>query len=207
MTRYFFLGLNFVIVLFSLWVHDKTRVWMSGRLGDPEAAARQRLAENPFARVDWLGSVLLPLYLLFRGLPVLGWTRPLEINFDNLRRPRRDGLIIAASGPVANLLLALAGIGLCLVLQAVGMFPFQQLGKLLVSFCLINTNLMVFNLLPIPPLAAADAAELLLSGDALSAFEDIKPYGFILLLAGAYFNFFDFITLPLNRLVLAVLGF
>ena len=51
-------------------------------------------------------------YLLFRGLPVLGWTRPLEINLDNLRRPCRDGLLIAAAGPAANLLLALAGIGL-----------------------------------------------------------------------------------------------
>jgi len=207
MTRYFFLGLNFAIVIFSLWAHDKVRVWMAGRLGDPEAAARQRSVENPFARVDWIGSVLLPFYLLFRGLPVLGWTRPLELNLDNLRRPRRDGLLIAASGPVANLLLALAGIGLVLGLQAAGMFPSRQLGNMLISFCLANVNLTVFNLLPIPPLAGAAAAELFLDGDALSAFEDIKPYGFILLLAGAYFNFFDFITTPLTGLVNSLLGF
>jgi Zn-dependent protease len=186
--RFFYLGLNLAFVTLSLWVHDKSRIWMASRLGDPETAARQRSAENPFARVDWIGSVLLPLFLLFRGLPVLGWTRPLEIRFENLRRPCRDGLLIAAAGPAANLLLALAGIG-C------------------ISFCLINACLAVFNLLPIPPLAGAGAAELFLNGDALSAFEDIKPYGFILLLAGAFFNFFDFLTLPLTKLVMAVIDF
>ena len=207
MTRYFFLGLNLAIVIFSLWVHDKSRVWMARRLGDPEAAARQRSAENPFARVDWIGSVLLPLFLLFRGLPVLGWTKPLEINFENLGRPRRDGLLIAAAGPVSNLLLALAGIGLILGLKVAGFLTSPQLLQVLISFCLINACLAVFNLLPIPPLAGADAAELFLNGDALSAFEDIKPYGFILLLAGAFFSFFDFITLPVSRLAMAVIGF
>ena len=207
MKRYFFLGLNLAIVIFSLWVHDKSRVWMARRCGDPEAADRQRAADNPFARVDWIGSALLPLFLLFRGLPVLGWTKPLEIKLENLRRPYRDGLLIAAAGPVSNLLLALAGIGLILSLKAAGLLTSPLLLQVLISFCLINTCLAVFNLLPIPPLSGGAAAELFLSGDALSAFEDIKPYGFILLLAGAYFNFFDFLTLPVSRLVMAVMGF
>ena len=206
MSRYFFLWLNLAIVGFSLWVHDKSSVWMARRLGDPEAAARQRVADNPVARVDWIGSVLLPLYLLFRGLPVLGWTKPLEINLDNLRRPRRDGLLIAAAGPAANLLLALAGIGLIVSLNGAGFLRSPMLLHVLLSFCLINACLAVFNLLPIPPLAGGTAAELFLSDDALSAFEDIKPFGFILLLAGAYFNFFDFFTLPLTRLVMVALG-
>lgn len=206
MKRYFLLGLNFTIVLLSLWLHDKARIWMARRLGDTEAAARQRSAENPFARVDWIGSVLLPLYLLFRGLPVLGWTKPLEINLDNLRRPRRDGLLIAAAGPAANLLLALAGIVLIMGLNGAGFLRSPMLLQILLSFCLINACLAVFNLLPIPPLAGGSAMEFFLNGDALSAFEDIKPYGFILLLAGAFFNFFDFFTLPLTRLVMYVLG-
>lgn len=207
MKRYFFLGLNFAIVVFSLWVHDKVRVWAAGRLGDPEAESRQRSADNPFARIDWIGSALLPLFLLFRGLPVLGWTRPLEIKLENLRRPYRDGLLIAAAGPVANLLLALFGIGLIRSLTAAGWLTSSLILQVLISFCLINACLGVFNLLPIPPLAGGAAAELFLDGDALSAFEDIKPYGFILLLAGAFFNFFDFLTLPVNRLVMTVLGF
>jgi Zn-dependent protease len=206
-TRFFFLGLNLASVIFSFWVHDKSRLGMARRLGDPEAAARQRSAENPFARVDWVGSVLLPLFLLFRGLPVLGWARPLEIKLDNLRRPRRDGLLIAAAGPAANLLLAGAGIGTVLGLKAAGFLSSPRLLQFLISFCLINACLAVFNLLPIPPLAGADAAELFLTNDALSAFEDIRPYGFILLLAGAFFNFFDFLTIPVSRLVMTILGF
>ena len=206
MKRYFFLGLNFAIVIFSLWVHDKSRVWMARRCGDHEAAARQRQADNPFARVDWIGSVLLPMFLLWRGLTVLGWTKPLEIKLDNLRRPCRDGLLIAAAGPAANLLLALAGMVLIIGLNGAGFLQSPLLLQVLLSFCLINACLAVFNLLPIPPLAGGSAMELFLNGDALSAFEDIKPYGFILLLAGAFFNFFDFFTLPLTRLVMYALG-
>jgi Zn-dependent protease len=204
---YFFIGLDLVVVIFSLWVQDRVRVSLAGRLGDPDAASRQRSAENPFARVDWIGSLLLPAFLLLRRLPVLGWVKPLELDLDKLRRPCRDGLLIALSGPAASLLLALAGCALVLGLQAGGVFPSQSLGNLLVSFCLVNANLAVFNLLPIPPLAGAAAAELFLGGDALTAFEEIKPYGFLLLLAGAYLNFFDFITQPVTRLVFAVLGF
>ena len=207
MKRFLLLGLNFAIAVFSLWVHDKARVRTACRLGDPEAAARQRLADNPFSRVDWIGSALLPLFLLFRGLPVLGWVKPLELDLDNLRRPCRDGLLIAAAGPVANMLLAIFGIGLIRSLTAAGWLTSPLLLQLLISFCLINACLGVFNLLPIPPLAGGMAAELFLDGDALSAFEDIKPYGFLLLLAGAFFNFFDFLTVPLTRLVNSLLGF
>lgn len=206
MKRYFFLGLNFAIVVFSLWLHDKVRVWMARRCGDLEAASRQRQADNPFARIDWIGSALLPFFLLFRGLPVLGWVKPLELDPEKLRRPCRDGLLIAASGPVANLLLALAGIAFIRGLNAAGMMTSPLLLRVLPFFCLANAWLGVFNLLPIPPLAGGAAAELFLDGDALSAYEDIKPFGFILLLAGAFFNFFDFITVPLARLVNSLLG-
>lgn len=207
MRRYFFLGLDFVVVLFSLWLHDLFRVWMARFCGDREAASRQRSNKNPFARVDWIGSIFLPLFLLLRGQPALGWTQPLKLNREKLGHPRRDGLLVAAAGPAANLLLALAGIGLSLGLQAAGKFPSGQWGNLLISFCLVNLNLLVFNLLPIPPLAGAAAAEFFLDGDALAAFEEIKPYGFILILAGVYFNFFDFVTIPLTRLVMSILGF
>jgi len=205
--RYFFLGLNFAIVLLSLWLHDKARVRMARRCGDLEAASRQRSADNPFARVDWIGSLLLPLFLLWRGLPALGWVKPLELDLEKLRRPCRDGLLSALSGPAANLLLALAGMGCVLGLRAAGLLNSPFLLQVLVSFCLVNACLAVFNLLPIPPLAGSAAAELFLEGDALTAFEEIKPFGFLLLLAGAYLNFFDFITVPVTRLVLAVLGF
>lgn len=207
MRGYFYLGLDFFLVLFSLWLHDKARVWMAGRCGDPEAASRQRSADNPFARVDWIGSVLLPMFLLWRHLPVLGWVKPLELDIEKLRRPCRGGLLIAAAGPATSLLLALAGIGLLRSLNAAGLTTSPFLLQILPDFCLANAFLCVFNLLPIPPLAGAAAAELFLEGDALSSFEDIKPYGFILILAGVYFNFFDFITQPIGRLVRSIMGF
>jgi Zn-dependent protease len=203
---YFFLLVNFAVVLFSLWLHDYARVWMAGRCGDSEAASRQRSAENPFARVDWIGSVLLPAFLLWRRFSVLGWTKALDVDPDRLRRPRRDGLLIALTGPATNLLLALAGIGMIRGLNAAGLMTSPFLLQVLPSFCLANACIGVFNLLPIPPLAGAYAFELFLEGDALSAFEDIKPYGFILILAGIYFNFFDFITQPVTRLVWSILG-
>lgn len=180
---------------------------MAGRFGDVEAASRQQSSENLFARVDWVGSVLLPVFMLLRHMPVLGWVKPLELDLEKLRRPCRDGLLIALAGPAVSLLLAMAGGGLVLGLNAAGVFPSGRLGNLLISFCLSNAMLAAFNLLPIPPLAGASAVELFLDGDALTAFEEIKPYGFILILAGVYFNFFDFITQPISRLVYSLLGF
>ncbi len=180
---------------------------MAGRCGDGEAASRQRSAENPFARIDWIGSVLLPLFLLWRGLPVLGWTKPLELKLESLQHPRRDGLLIAAAGPVANLLLALAGVVFIMGLKSAGLLKSPLLLQALLSFCLINACLAIFNLLPIPPLAGSMGIEFFLEGDALTAMEEIKPYGFILVLAGAYFNFFDFLTTPVSQLVMSVLGF
>jgi Zn-dependent protease len=204
---YLYLGLNFSLVLFSLWLNDKARVWMARRCGDVEAASRQRSADNPFARVDWIGSVLLPMFLLWRHMPVLGWVKPLELDLDKLRRPCRDGLLIAAAGPITNLLLAVASIVLLRALNAAGLMTSPFLLQVLPGFCLANACMGIFNLLPIPPLAGAAAAELFLDDDALSAFEDIKPYGFILILAGVYFNFFDFVTQPVSRLVYSLLGF
>jgi len=205
--RLFNLGLNLGLVLLSLWLHDKARVWAARRCGDSEAAARQRSPENPLARVDWIGSVLLPAFLIFRSQPVLGWTRLLDLNEDRLRSPRRCGLGIALAGPLANLLLAALGVVLFRSLAASGWLTSPYLLKALPFFCLANANLAVFNLLPIPPLAATMAVEPLLGGDALSSFEDIRPFGFLLLLAGVYFNFFDFLTVPIGRLVNSLLGF
>jgi Zn-dependent protease len=207
MSHYFFLGVQFIITLFSLWVHEKAHVWMAVRCGDLEAAKRGQIAGNPFASVDWIGTALLPLFLLWRGQPVLGWTKPLTLDPENLRRPFRDGLLIAASGPAANLLLALVGGGIFLSLKTAGLLTLPLVANTLFPFCLINVMLGIFNLLPIPPLDGSAMAELFLRGDALSAFEDIKPYGFILLLAGAFLNFFDFISLPVSNLLMAVLGF
>lgn len=206
MRGYFFLGLNFAIIVACLWLHDRARVWLAGRLGDRDAAARQRSPENPFARVDWVGSVALPAFLLFRHSPLLGWTKPIDLDADRLRRPRRDGLLIALAGPVANLLLAAAGIGLVRLLGA-AVTRSQLLMQVLPPFCQANACIAAFNLLPIPPLAMSHAAEVLLDGDALTAFEEIKPYGFLLILAGVYFNFFDFITQPVSQLVYSLLGF
>lgn len=207
MRRLFDLGLNLGLVLFSLWLHDKARVWAARRCGDAEAASRQRSPENPLARVDWIGSVLLPAFLIFRTQPVLGWTRLLDLDEDKLPSPRRSGLRVALAGPLANLLLAALGIVLFRGLAAAGWLTSPYLQKALPFFCLANANLAAFNLLPIPPLAATMAFEPLLGGDALSSFEDIKPFGFLLLLAGVYFNFFDFLTVPVGRWVYSLLGY
>lgn len=179
---------------------------MAARLGGGEAASRQRSTDNPFARVDWIGSILLPAFLIVRRQAILGWTRFLDLDIERLRHPRRDGLLVAASGPLSNLFLALIGIAACRGLAAAGLMGSPFLSHILPFFCSTNASLAVFNLLPIPPLAAGMAAEVFLEGDALSAFEDMKPYGFLLLLAGAFFGFFDFITIPVGRLVYSLLG-
>jgi len=207
MSRAFFLFFQFVIVIFALSVHEAAHAWMANRLGDPTAKFQGRVTLNPLAHIDWIGTVLLPLFLVWRGLPAFGWAKPVPFNPMNLKNPRRDGMLIAIAGPASNMLTAATAIVVFLVLKSAGLLTSAPLVTLLLYLILIPIYLAVFNLIPIPPLDGSGVLEGFLRGDALSAYEEIKPYGFLILLAVIYFGLLDFIFQPVMKVVMSILGF
>ncbi|MBI2889786.1 MAG: site-2 protease family protein [Nitrospirae bacterium] len=139
------------IILLALTLHELGHAWVAERCGDRTARLAGRMTFNPMAHIDPLGLILL-FVLNF------GWARPVPVNPAHLRNPRRDMILVAAAGPAANLLLAfLSAVGLRLLLQffsGEGGTGHLQTGLMVMlqGSILINLYLMVFNLLPIPPL-------------------------------------------------------
>src|SRR5262245_24966918 len=98
-----------VLLLVSLSIHEAAHAWTADKLGDPTARLLGRVTLNPLAHIDWIGTVLFPLIAMTTHAPLLGWAKPVPVNFHHLRAPRRDFAIIAAAGPISNLLQAVIG--------------------------------------------------------------------------------------------------
>jgi len=147
MTELQFNVFLYVIIVFSAVFHEYMHAWMAFRLGDPTAKYAGRLTLNPLKHLDPIGTVLLPLFLLFFFNAFLGWAKPVPYNPHNLRDRKWGGTKVAFAGPAANFALALI-FGLVLRFVALpGLLP-----TLFAMIIYINIFLGLFNLIPIPPL-------------------------------------------------------
>lgn len=185
--------MQYFCLLFSLCVHEAAHAAMSNYCGDPSARLMGRLTLDPRSHIDPFGTVLFPLLALFTGIPFLfGWAKPVPFNPRNLHNVRRDPVLIAMAGPASNFLIALFVTLLLrfLVLTGVVGSGSTQVVDIIVTICsylaMINLVLMLFNLIPVPPLDGHYVVRYFLSPEAEAKFERIGPVGLILviLLAG-----------------------
>ncbi|MGD8413794.1 MAG: site-2 protease family protein, partial [Candidatus Latescibacterota bacterium] len=99
---------GYVVLIFSIIVHENAHGLTAEYFGDPTARALGRITMNPVPHVDIFGSILVPLVAMSQGL-MFGWAKPVPVNSANLRNPVIHNAYVAAAGPISNLLLALAG--------------------------------------------------------------------------------------------------
>jgi len=181
-------------LLFAVIAHEVAHGWVAGKLGDPTARLMGRLTLNPLVHIDPIGTVILPAILLLVQSPfLLGWAKPVPVNFANLGGGRRDMALVALSGPVTNLLLAAASAGIYHVILASfehgwirdgsGLSwvaePLFLMARISIGF---NLVLMAFNLIPILPLDGGRIVVGLLP-DALAAkLEPLERYGMLIFL-------------------------
>ncbi len=195
MNDIFRIIIQFAVVLFAISIHESAHAWVADRCGDPTARRMGRVTLNPIAHIDLFGTIIFPILLAIMGAPVFGWAKPVMVNPNNFRNRRRDGMLVSAAGPVSNLLVSLAVIFLLLAffqpLMASTNPTLLLLIKIATYLIMINIFLAVFNLIPIPPLDGSGILEGLLRGDALDAYEKIKPYGFFILIFIMYTRGFD----------------
>jgi len=139
--------LSIIYLILAIAIHEFSHAFAADRLGDPTARAAGRLTLNPFAHIDPVGTVALPLslMLLSGGGFAFGWGKPTPFDPYNLQKPRRDAGIISIAGPISNLLLA------SVIALIVHFLPYA-LGVFLVPFVVVNISLAVFNLVPVGPL-------------------------------------------------------
>lgn len=191
----------FVVLLFSLTVHETAHALTADRLGDPTARQLGRVSLNPLVHVDLIGTVVFPLLALAGGVPLIGWAKPVPVNIARLRRERRDYVLVAAAGPASNLVLAFAAAA---VLHLVPITPVRigepnisvPVAALLVGAVQINLLLAVFNLIPIPPLDGGNVLSGLLPRRLANGFNQIRPYGFLLLYALVLTDGYRYLVLP-----------
>jgi Zn-dependent protease len=195
-------------ILFAITVHEVAHGWVAKRLGDPTAQRLGRLTLNPLKHIDPLGTVLIPaLLLLLKAGFLFGWAKPVPVTWENLRRPKRDMVLVAAAGPAANLLMALlwgavAKLGTLLPeAWAWAGEPLRYMGWIGI---LVNVLLLVFNLLPLPPLDGGRVAVGLLPGPWAYRLASVEPYGFFILLALMVSGLLWFVIMPLVDLVAAL---
>jgi Zn-dependent protease len=194
-----------VVLILSLSFHEAAHAWAADRLGDPTARLLGRLTMNPIAHIDWIGTVLFPVLALSTGSPFfIGWAKPVPVNMQNLPAPRRDFAMVAAAGPLSNLVLAGAA---TLVIQLTGISPQAAggdlPGRLLTLMILVNVFLAVFNLLPIPPLDGGNVLAGIVPEHAARLIDQIRPYGFLILLALLFTGTLDPILGPASDYVLS----
>lgn len=170
----------YLLLLFSLSVHEAAHAWTANRLGDPTARHLGRITLNPLAHIDWIGTVLFPLVALLSHVPLLGWAKPVPVNPRNFSAPRRDFGLVAVAGPISNFLLAIIGaiVFRLLFLNAGGM---QQTAAWFAQGAILNITLGVFNLIPVPPLDGGNVAMGLMPVPVAQAVARLRPYGFIIL--------------------------
>ena len=171
---------GFLVLLFSLTVHESAHAWTADQLGDPTSRILGRISLNPLVHIDLVGTVVLPLVAILTGAPIIGWAKPVPVNTDRLRRGRRDFVLVAGAGPASNILMAvLASLALTVIGSANSVFYLVALQTVQ-----LNLLLAVFNMVPVPPLDGGNVLGGLLPSALAESFDRLlRPYGFLILYA------------------------
>ena len=103
---FFYIALQFIVLIFAITVHEFAHGWVAYKLGDPTAKYMGRLTLNPLAHIDPFGTIILPLLLVLLRMPPIGWAKPVPVDFMSLNNPKRDMFWVGIAGPSANFALA-----------------------------------------------------------------------------------------------------
>ena len=171
-------------MLFAITLHEAAHGYIAKLRGDNTAYLMGRVSLNPIRHIDPLGTIILPTAMFLLGTGFLfGWAKPVPVNFDNLKKPKLDMILVAVAGPLANFLMAIIWY---LLWQYVPNFGLHQMAAFGV---LLNLMLLVFNLIPIPPLDGSRIVSAFLSPKASLSYNRLERWGILILLALLFIPF------------------
>ena len=194
-----------ITLLIAFTFHEYAHAWMADRMGDDTPRLYGRLTLNPLAHLDLLGSLML----ITVGF---GWAKPVPVDQRKLRNYSPSAMmLVALSGPLANFFLAIiASFPLrfnWVVPTAAKISFFPTPFDFLFDFLFINLGLMLFNLIPLPPLDGEEVLDYFLPPDLATKWARIKPYGPYILMAlfllGPMIGF-DLISMVLRPLMIGI---
>ena len=190
-------------IVIGLSFHEFAHAWMADRLGDPTPRNQGRVTISPFAHIDPWGFLML---ILFR----FGYGKPVMYNPGYLKKRKRDEILIAVAGISMNLLIAFICVLVYMLLIVSFHFTNRTILTIIDATAIININLLIFNLLPIPPLDGYKVVRSLFLHRNISFFWKLDQYGFLILLVllatGALTPILSFFSNAILSLFSAILG-
>jgi Zn-dependent protease len=187
----------------AIILHECAHGWMALCLGDPTARDAKRLSVNPLRHIDPMGTLILPGFLLLvHSSFIFGWAKPIPVNFSRLRHGRGGVFLVALAGPLANLIMMAGWLGIVVFIESnkimAKMFAHSTvdyLGQVAFTGVAINLVLILFNLIPIPPLDGGRLVGALLPPYLSRYYMRLERFGilifFLLLITGAFHRIFD----------------
>ena len=172
--------------IFAITLHEAAHGYAARHFGDLTAFQAGRITLNPIRHIELMGTIVIPILILVasQGKYAFGWAKPVPVDFSRLRNPKRDMLWVAAAGPGANFVMAIFW---ALVIKAMQYLPPNYFTEPILLMArggiIVNTVLMVLNLLPLPPLDGGRIAVSLLPARLANIFARVEPYGMFILLA------------------------
>jgi Zn-dependent protease len=198
-------------IMFAIIAHEVMHGVVALRLGDDTALRAGRLTLNPISHIDLFGTIILPFGLYLFGLPVLGYAKPVPVDFRVLRGGRSGMLKVAAAGPLTNFVLALVS---GLLLRAAPIFLHSSFGltvalpiaRMLQASVIVNVELGVFNLFPVLPLDGGRVLFSVLPVRVARAYAQTERYGFLILMLLLYTHWLDVAIIPVMNMALGAIS-
>jgi Zn-dependent protease len=200
--------LYMVVFLFSLSLHEAAHAWTAERFGDSTGRYLGRVTLNPIPHIDVVGTLIFPAIGFFTGGVMFGWAKPVPWDPRNVKDRRKADIWISAAGPISNVL---AMIGFIVVYKIFRLYlasgsdllgsSAEPLFTMLGIGVQLNVILAVFNMLPIPPLDGSWILPHFLPHSLARAYEQLRPYGFLILLICMSLGVFRFVIFPFLGMV------
>jgi Zn-dependent protease len=204
-----------VVLLFAISAHEAAHAWMSNRFGDDTARLLGRITLNPIAHTDPIGTLLIPIVNFFMasagiGFGLIGWGKPTPVNPLRWRNKDLANVMVSAAGIMANFAIALTALLIIKILQYSGVVSYstllgsvsEPLSLFLLMTLTMNVSLVVFNLLPIPPLDGSKILETFMPASFQPVYSMLEHYSYVILLLGMYFGIFGYIYRPIMYVVM-----
>ncbi|MDQ7778194.1 MAG: site-2 protease family protein [Planctomycetota bacterium] len=200
--------LSIAILVLSVCLHEAAHAWAAYKLGDPTAYRLGRVTLNPIPHIDPIQTIAMPLMFYFAsgGKFIFGGAKPVPINPYLFRNPSKGMMLTGLAGPAVNLLLA--GIAGFLYLPFRPIIKLESVGDfLLIYIVVINVFLLVFNLIPIPPLDGSRALRYFLPYHLRERFDRLEQYGMLILMLVIFSPLMRYVNVFRNFIVDTLLVF
>ena len=182
-------------LVIAMTVHEYAHARVADLLGDFTPRMMGRLTLNPAAHID-------PFGLLMLFLVRFGWAKPVTINPNNFKNPRRDDILVSLAGPAANLITAFFALLVMVLLVKSGIRMSTGMSTVFSLIMIYNINFAIFNMLPIPPLDGSNVLKQLLPYELAIRYRELERYSFIILIIFLMTPILGMIFVPMQRAIL-----